>query len=436
MVARYHKLIDDLLEAFWFIPALMLLGGVALSFAMVQFDHAFEIPKRLQESAWIFRGGPTGARAVLGAIASSTIAVVGTVFSITIAALSLASGQMGPRLLQNFTRDRGNQLTFGVFIGTFVYALLVLRTVRSPSEGQFIPHVALSLAILLAFICVATLVWFVAHMAERINVDTVIDLVSDDVDAAIKRIDAEPTAAPSDAFWSDAAPIVRKRSGYLQHIDEGGLADWASEHGTSIRLLNGPGSFVSPNAPIALIKPMVDGAEDAIEDATALGTKRRGDDLRLSIAQLVEVAVRALSAGINDPHTAIGVLDRLGSALCELVGKELPNGVSTREDKAVLVVPKMNYDELVEAMLQTIRQNASSQPSVQRKILQVLATVASCERDAHRTATLQRHADLVIADAHRGSIAQCDLEELERERTRLSAVVDQGAYALIRPAAQ
>ena len=104
-------------------------------------------------------------------MAASTIGVAGTVFSITIAALSLAAGQMGPRLLRNFTRDRGNQITLGAFLGTFSYALMVLRAVRTRSEGEFVPHLSLSVGILLAFVCVAALVFFVGHMAGRINVE-------------------------------------------------------------------------------------------------------------------------------------------------------------------------------------------------------------------------------------------------------------------------
>ncbi len=197
LIARNRKLLNDLSEAFWVIPGLMVLAGVVAAYVFVLLDHVSPQADPLLEEAWLYRGGPAGARAVLGTIASSTIAVAGTVFSITIAALSLASGQMGPRLLRNFTRDRGNQITLGAFIGTFVYALMVLRTVRSPLEREFVPHLSLTVAILLAFVCVATLVWFVAHMAQRINVDTVIDLVSTDVHAGIDRMTVrrKPAAA-------------------------------------------------------------------------------------------------------------------------------------------------------------------------------------------------------------------------------------------------
>jgi uncharacterized membrane protein len=323
LIARNRKLLNDVSEAFWVIPGLMVLAGVVAAYVFVRIDHIGAQADPLLEEAWLYRGGPAGARAVLAAIASSTIAVAGTVFSITIAALSLASGQMGPRLLRNFTRDRGNQITLGAFIGTFVYALMVLRTVRSPLEREFVPHLSLTIAILLAFVCVATLVWFVAHMAQRINVDTVIDLVSCDVHAGIDRMTVQGSQPPPPAaeFWRDATPIIDRRSGYLQQLDVDNLADWVFQHHAALRLLVRPGDYVFPNTPIAIIKPRIEGAGDAILKSTALGAQRRGDiDLDYTVAQMVEVAVRALASGVNDPQTAISVLDRLGAALCKLSG--------------------------------------------------------------------------------------------------------------------
>ena len=200
MKARIRKLLSDLSDTFWLVPALMVLGGVLAGVGFVELDRSDVLPEWLLKGPWLYNGGGTGARTMLGAIASSTIGVAGTVFAITIAALSLAAGQMGPRLLRNFTRDRGNQFTLGAFLGTFSYALMVLRSVRTQNEGEFVPHLSLSVGILLAFLCVATLVYFVGHMAGRINVDTVIDLVSDDVRSAICRLTSDaphPVPPPS-----------------------------------------------------------------------------------------------------------------------------------------------------------------------------------------------------------------------------------------------
>ena len=154
MTARIRKLINDLADTFCLVPGLMVLAGVLAALGCIQLDRSTIIPQWLLEG-WLYNGGGTGARTLLGVVAASTIGVAGTVFSITIAALSLAAGQMGPRLLHNFTRDRGVQFTLGAFLGTFSYALIVLRSVRTHSEGEFVPHLSLSIAILLAFVWVA-----------------------------------------------------------------------------------------------------------------------------------------------------------------------------------------------------------------------------------------------------------------------------------------
>ncbi|WP_047307469.1 DUF2254 domain-containing protein [Rhodopseudomonas palustris] len=422
MSARLRKLIDDLAESFWLLPALLVAFGVISAWALVGVDRDGIVPDWAE--GWLYNGGATGARTLLGAVASSTISVAGTVFSITIAALSLAAGQMGPRLLRNFTRDRGNQVTLGIFLGTFCYALVVLRSVRMPDEGAFIPHLAVSVGIALAFVCVATLVYFVGHMSGRINVDTVIGLVSEDVHNVMRTLatDDRQPAPPPPAFWHGAEPVEDERRGYLQQLDEDGLAEWACKHDTAIRMLVRPGDYVFPGTPIAMIKPLRDGAAEAIRNATALSPQHTSStDLLFAVRQLVEVGVRALSPGINDPHTAISVLDRLGSALCEMKPLRLQTGVSIRNDHTVLVVPHVCYEELVDAMFHMIRQNAAGKPSILIRMIEVMTSVVSCERDPDRMEAVRKHADLVMRDAERDVGSPSDLSDI---RARHRAFVD------------
>ena len=255
MIARVRHFLAIVGETFWLVPGAMVAVSVLGAFGLLQVDRLPLLQGALADSGWLYNGGATGARTLLGAIATATISVAGTVFSITIAALSLAAAQMGPRLLHNFVRDRGSQFTLGVFLGTFAYALMILRSVRSQSEGLFVPHLSLSVAIALSFLCVGTLVYFVAHMAGRINVDTVINLVGEDVRASLAKLtsDQEGPPRPPDDFWHDAAVVRDDRRGYLTQLDGEGLASWAAERGAAIRLLVRPGDFVFPGAPIALV---------------------------------------------------------------------------------------------------------------------------------------------------------------------------------------
>ncbi len=412
----------------------MVLTGILGGVALVSVDRSGVVPTWLIDSAWLYNGGGTGARTLLGAVAGSTIGVAGTVFSITIAALSLAAGQMGPRLLRNFTRDRGNQVTLGAFLGTFSYALMVLRSVRTQSEGEFVPHLSMSVGILLAFICVGTLVYFVGHMAGRINVDTVIDLVSGEVHAAIERvgIDVPQSRPPAPSTWHGAHVVTDPRRGYVGRLDAEQLADWAEARRTQIRLLVRAGDYVFPGAAIALAKPSVQGVAEAIVDATALKSDRSStDDLEYSIRQLVEVAVRALSPGINDPHTAMSALDRLGTALCDLVPLALPSGVHVRGGRCVLVVPAVDYGGLVDAMLHLIRQNAAGSAAVLIRMLEVLTAVATCERDEDRLAELRRHAGLILGDAERDVKTPADVLDVRGRHARFVGVAAHGAAALV-----
>ncbi len=432
MIARLRQFVSALGELFWLLPAGMVLAGVLGAFVSVHLDREGYVPDWLVQSAWLYNGGGTGARTLLGTVASSTIGVAGTVFSITIAALSLAAGQMGPRLLRNFTRDRGNQFTLGAFLGTFSFTLMVLRTVRTKDEGDFIPHLSLTISIALAFVCVAVLVFFVGHMAGRINVDVVINLVSEDVSSAITRLlsKAPGDEPPPKTYWRNAYPVMDGRHGYLQQLDYDGLADWAAEHGTCVRLLVRPGSYIFPGAPIALLTVPADGAQDAINDALAIGSQRTSTaDLEFSVRSLVEVAVRALSPGINDPHTAMSALDRLASTLCEVVPLHLPTGVVMRDGQFALVYPGYSYDGLTDAMFHEIRQNALSSAAVLIRMLDVLASVLSAEHDPARRDTLQRHADLVLADAEREIANPSDLADIRKRYKAFNALRQRGVQA-------
>lgn len=434
MTARLRKLFEDLADTFWLLPALIVLAGGLTALALVRLDRSGIVPRWLLED-WVYDGGATGARTLLGVVASSTISVAGTVFSITIAALSLAAGQMGPRLLRNFTKDRGNQLTLGTFLGTFSYALIVLRSVRTQDEGAFVPHLSLTIAILLAFFCVATLVYFVGHMAGRINVDTVIELVSEEVHSAIARLTTDKPQAdpPPSAFWKDGTPIDDTRHGYLQHLDDQGLAEWAAAHHTSIRLLVRPGHHIFPGAPVAVMVPPVEGAYMAIKNATALGPQRVSSaDLEFAVRQLVEVAVRALSPGINDPHTAMSVLDRLGVALCEIGPLYLQTGVSMRKGRPVLVVPSIQYEDLLNSMFHMIRQNASTSASVLIRMLDVLTVVVSAERDHSRMICLKDHADLIAGDARRHITTPGDLHDIELRHAAFLSMLQDGPLGQFR----
>lgn len=427
MKARFQAWIEALGDQFWLRPALLVILALILSLTAVWLDRTVLADRDFTSSQWGYSGGADGARALLSAVAASTIGVAGTTFSITIAALSLASGQMGPRLLRNFVRDARNQVVLGIFLGTFAYALMVLRTVRTVDETQFVPHVGVFGAIVLALLSLATLVWFVHHIATGINVETVINSVHGDLCNAIKAqtldaADLQPPEVPP-----EGTGVSVSGSGYLQAVDVAGLAAWACTQRVTVSLRFRPGAYVPTGSPVAILSAGVEGASEALDRALTFGHRPAAlQDLEYSIRQLVEIGVRALSPGINDPLTAGSVLDHLGDALCRIAPRHLPSGAVEREARIVLVHSVTSYAGLCDAMFHLIRQNAAGSVHVLARMLDVLCRVVEVERLTTRTAELRRHADLVIEAARRSVADPSDQRDLEERHRAFTIIVARG----------
>jgi uncharacterized membrane protein len=413
MYSRVTAWLEELGDQFWLRPALLVTLCILLAVAAVRVTNVPGLDEEIAR-AWGYSGGAEGARALLGAIASSSIGVAGTVFSITIAALSLASGQMGPRLLRNFVRDGRNQLALGIFIGTFAYSLVVLRTVRTVEEEPFVPHIAVSGAIMLAILCTATLVWFVHHIATSINVENVIATVHEDLNRAVMARTLDHPEAEA-AVMPDGAPVRIAGSGYLLAVDAEGLAKWAAEHDAMVRLTVRPGDYVPGGIAVGRIHPPQDGARRALEAALTFGPRPVAlQDIEFYIRQLTEIAVRALSPGTNDPFTATSVLERLGDTLCQMSGRYLPAGVVRREEQVRLLQRVSDYYGVCDAMFSIIRQNAAGSAFVLIRLLDVLTLVYEVEAEPARRECIRRHARLVFEEGERSlqdRQARADLEE-------------------------
>jgi uncharacterized membrane protein len=291
---------------------------------------------------------------------------------------------------------------------------MVLRTVRTVHEDPFVPHLAITGALVLALVAVGTLVWFVHHIATSINIETVVDAVQRDLCEAIAtHTRDEPEVAQIDPAPTGRA-VATTGGGYVQAMDPGVLADWAHENRVRVTLRVRPGDYVPSGFPIAFLAPQTEGAEAAILEAVTLGHRPAAlQDPEFSIRQLVEIAVRALSPGINDPFTAGSVVDHLGDALCRIAPRHLQTGVVLREGHPVLVHPVTDYDGLCDAMFHMIRQNAAGSVHVLGRMFDVLANVAEVETLTGRAAELARHADLVIAAARRDVADPSDLGDRE-----------------------
>lgn len=499
MKTRFLQLAEDLRASYWFIPGLMTLGAIALAVSTEVIDR-WLTPDLVATLGIVYQGGPEGARALLTTVAGSMITVAGVAFSITMVALVLASSQFGPRILRNFMRDRGNQFVLGTFIATFLYCLLVLRTVQSLDQQTFVPHISITFALLLALASVAVLIYFIDHIADSIQAPNVVARVGADVDRAVDKIFQEPekaeeaeeakkaseteaakkaresgatteateategekegedaeeaadtkkgTAENSDddnarsaargapsrrtrtGGWmeqvggkeaeaeEEGRSITGDKSGYVQLINESGLIEAAKDADVVISCLQRQGGFAVEGGPLAQVSPpenVDEELEKKVRGAFLYGRTRTDiQDVDFAVKQLVEIAVRALSPGINDPFTAMNCVDQLTASLAR-AGRLVPADPRLLDDEGTtrVILPRPAFPDLLDAAFDPIREHGSSTTAVLARILSAIISLdAVVERTEGRIALL-RHADQVSETAAEGLTDQAGLRRIE-----------------------
>jgi uncharacterized membrane protein len=377
--------------------------AVALSFASVAVDTRFR-DDMLREQGWIYTGGAEGARAVLSVIAGSIITVAGTTFSITVAALSLASAQFGPRLLHNFMRDTGNQVVLGTFTSTFLYCLLVLRTVRGLEDNTYVPHISVTTGVVLAVASLGVLIYFIHHVAESIQVAHIIQVVGEELDGSVQRLFPDRIGAADQNASAD--PVaggveVRARSeGYIQSIDSDRLLQTAIRSHVTLRLAARPGDYIIPGETIAITSPTIDErTASVVRSSFTLGrTRTSNQDAAFAFLQLAEIALRALSPGVNDPFTAVMCIDRITAGMCLLADRSLPHPVRHDDNGVVRVIaPRYEYEDLVQAGYGHIRESAASQAYVMEHLRRQIRRVIQRAQDESFRRALEKELNEVGA---------------------------------------
>lgn len=406
-------------SSFWFIPGVMSVGAVALAFGTVALDRAKSAAWR-ESFGFLYSGGAEGASTVLGTVAGSMITIAGVVFSMTLIALSLASSQLGPRLLRNFMRDAVNQVVLGTFVATFLYCLLVLRTIRRAEEALFVPHLAVTLGVVLAVVSVGVLIYFIHHISLSIQADQVVarvgrelmrgidDLFPDRVDPAVQDGSQKPEGAGlPDEFDEEAREVLASEDGYVRSVDVDALMELATEADIVFMVDRGPSTYVVEHQPLVRLWPAVRVTErlrSGVNTAFTLGGSRTpGQDIEFSVDQIVEIAVRALSPGINDPFTAVRCVDQLASALSRMARRKIPSPFHYDERGRLRVVYfVVSFADFADSAFHQIRQNARTNAAVTIRLMEAITTVATfAERRADREA-LRRHAGMIVRGAREG----------------------------------
>jgi uncharacterized membrane protein len=346
------------------------------------------------------------------AVAAAIMTVIGINFSVTIVTLTLASTQFGPRMLRNFIRDRGTQLTLGTFVATAVYCVLVLLVIGPGEHGAFVPHLSVSVVFLLVLLDLAVLIYFLHHIAIQIQLPFVIASIAGDLTRYLRvkkpdiRMasgdepdDPEEIAALIRQIESSGAMIRTSKGGYLQAIRYDLLVRKASAVNAVVRLPYRPGNFLVGDVELAAVWPpeAVDPITRCLKRAQIIGPVRTlAQDPAFGVDQLVEIAIRALSPAVNDTYTALTCVDWLGNTLCKLVRVWNPAQTYHDHDGAIRVIcEQVTYENLVHRSFDKIRQASRGMPALLMRQLEALKAVMEQTTDPDHVRVLMDQAAMI-----------------------------------------
>ncbi len=397
------KIARHIWVSYWFIPALILLGFLLLAPLTLSLDRLLAGSVYI-DLVLLGKTQPDSAQALLSTIAGSIIGIAGVSFSITIVAVSFASGAFGPRLIGNFMRDRGNQTSLGVFIGSFLYTLLILRAVRSADGSmtsnqaisEFVPHLSISVSVGLVIVCMFFFIYFIHHVPETINIERIIarlgDTLKNEVSTRFPKHDSE-SKEPSDIApqWIEnvdtekAVKIKYVSEGYVQAIDMSTLRRLADKKGLLIKVVPRPGAFLTTHSTVMLVwseSECDNSLKDALGSCVATGDVRTiNQNIEFIADQLIEIIARALSPGVNDPFSAIACLNWLQVGILAFADVD-------EEDKKKTVdrvhATPLQFDEFVTAIFEKAIPYIQSDQNVMRHTRMVLSfIIKNLEDDAH-----------------------------------------------------
>lgn len=427
---RFKQLWTNLRSSFWFMPTLMVGASVALAVALVEVDSA-GTDQWLAQWPRMFGATPEGARQLLATIAGSMMTVMGVTFSMTLVALSLASSQYTSRILRNFMRSRITQSTLGIFAGIFAYCLIVLLTIRSGvDEVVFVPGVALFVAFVLALGGVGVLIFFIHHIASSIQASSIIASVAEETIAAIERLfpaargrapeEDEGGESVEDRTWH---PIPAKTYGYIQDVDVAALLSLAGSKKAIVRMECGMGEFVVQHGALASLSgehPPDQATIAALNAAFGISSHRTvNQDPAFGIRQIVDMALKALSPGVNDTSTAVMCVDYLTEIMARMAARKFPPSrhYDTHELRVIVIPP--TFESLLGSAFDQIRINAKGNVAVMLRMLGALGAIASQTDGRCRRLALREQVQWIAELADRTVDAANDRTRLQ---TRLRGV--------------
>ncbi|MCL7421289.1 MAG: DUF2254 domain-containing protein [Methylobacter sp.] len=438
---RFSQFWSNLRSSFWFMPSMIVVASIALAAVLIEPDSVVS-DRWLAQWPRLFGAGAEGARGMMSTIAGSMMTVVGVTFSMVLMVLATSSSQYTSRIVRNFIRSRVTQVVLGIFAGNFTYCLIVLRTIRSGDEGAFVPNLAVSFGFVLALCGVGALIFFIHHIASSIQASNIIASVAEETIAAVDRLfpvnlgqgagdddadDEQPPRPPSERKWR---AVMASESGYIQGVNSEALVRLARDRNTIVWMDHGIGEFVVQNttlASLALEEPPDQATIDALQATFHISSHRTVvQDAAFGIRQIVDIALKALSPGINDTTTAIMCVDYLTAIMARIAQREIPSSRRYEEGELRVIAKGPSFESLLAETFDQIRSNAKGDVAIMSRMLGAFQTLASLTASPRRRRVLGEQVQWIAELAERSLESAHDRARIDTRLARVREALEAG----------
>lgn len=424
----------QLKATFWFLPMLIISFSIFLSVGLVSLDNNINISFEGWMRFFLVNSSDS-ARSILTTISGAMIGVAGTVFSVTLVALTLASSQFGPRLIKNFMYVKLNQIVLGSYVSTYLYCLLVLNAIKDNDDYTFIPAISIFVAILATVFNIILLIIFIHQIAISIQADRVVSDISNFIENQVENLFPDKIGEyMNEEMFIDTAKIISQythstilkspKSGYLQNIDNQALLKIVEKHDSLLEIKYKTGDFFVKNLEIGVIHSHELWEENAINQLISqfvIGkTKTSQQDIEFSIHQMVEIAARALSPGVNDPYTAISCVDHLTAVMCYLAEAQFPSKYRYDQSKQLRVIAEnLDFEGVLDAAFNQIRQFSTGSTAVIIRLMEAQITILKFTKTKSHKKALIKHAEMILTVGKQTIKEKNDLDDLEERAKKI-----------------
>lgn len=446
MKTRFVYWWDLLREQLWFIPSLMALLASALACFTISVDNRIEVGTEAL-LPWLATT-PASSRVVLGALIGALVTVLGLAFSLTMLAVSQTAAQYGPRLIRTVFDRNVTQYVMGMYLATIVYCMLVLRSIRdfrSDSGVDFTPNISVLFAQAAGALCLFALLAFANHVAKCMRAELLVERVFKDAMSAIDDLCKERSSFDSievsevnrnsihSTKGAESFTLKSESTGYLQAVEYEQLLRTAKENDLTVQVHVRPGDFVHSDSTLAGINGT---NASTLSDSPNLASEFRNaflfglvrtprQDVESAIWELVETGVRALSPGVNDPFTAINVIDYLAAIMRRLAKADWPGDLLEDAGGTPRVELRgFTFANMLDAGFDQLRQNAGSSVSVNCRLLEGLLAVIAVTNREDRQKAIIRQAEMVFEQAKTSVNQRSDMQDISRRFERILEAAD------------